>query len=392
MVCNSVFSLCDLVDIKGGKRLPKGVSLVSSKNEHPYIRIRDLSEDKYVSLNDSFLYVDDETQKTISRYVVSSNDILVSIVGTIGLIAMVDKSLNGANLTENCVKLTNFKPNLVDKEFLYYYLISKKSKNEIKRSVVGAVQPKLPIKNIMSLPIDLPELSKQLLFVEKVKPFDEKIAVNNRIILNINEQINIIFKHLFPYHYNSDLPDGWKRKMMGEVTENIRERVNGKDAKVLSALNSGELALSEEYFTKQVFSKNINNYILVEPLDFAYNPARVNIGSIGINEFSFIGCVSPVYVVFRVESSYEYYFKEFIRTEYFRQQAITRSSGSVRQSMNYNDFALIELAYPPKKVIDSFNKIYIPLLKSRDNLIKENEKLLKLRNNIIDKLLSDMEK
>ena len=39
MICNPVFSLGDLVDIKGGKRLPKGVSLVSSKNDGVDIQV-----------------------------------------------------------------------------------------------------------------------------------------------------------------------------------------------------------------------------------------------------------------------------------------------------------------------------------------------------------------
>ena len=37
-----------LVTVKGGKRLPKGINLISTKNSHPYIRIRDLGKSKYL--------------------------------------------------------------------------------------------------------------------------------------------------------------------------------------------------------------------------------------------------------------------------------------------------------------------------------------------------------
>ena len=116
--------LGDVCDVKGGKRLPKGSSLTTIKNNHPYIRVRDLGQNKILQLNQDYEYIDDETQKTISRYTVSQNDVLISIVGTIGLIGIVGRSLDKSNLTENCVKLINLKE--IDKDFLYYYLISKR--------------------------------------------------------------------------------------------------------------------------------------------------------------------------------------------------------------------------------------------------------------------------
>lgn len=89
--------------------LPLGSDLIEKRNSHPYIRIRDLKDNCYVVLNDDFLYVDNETQNEIARYITNTNDLLISIVGTIGLTSLVHKSLNNANLTENCVKLTNMK-------------------------------------------------------------------------------------------------------------------------------------------------------------------------------------------------------------------------------------------------------------------------------------------
>ena len=101
--------LGSLADVKGGKRLPKGINLVTAPNKHPYIRVRDLNNTVFASLSNNYEYVDDETQQSISRYIVSTGDLLISIVGTIGLTAIVDHTLNKANLTENCVKLTNLK-------------------------------------------------------------------------------------------------------------------------------------------------------------------------------------------------------------------------------------------------------------------------------------------
>lgn len=145
--------LGELADIKGGKRLPKGINLTNTPNSHPYIRVRDLNNVVFASLSTNYEYVDDETQKTISRYITTTNDVLLSIVGTIGLTAIVDESLNMANLTENCVKITNL--NNISPEYLLLYLRSSRGTEEIKKNTVGAVQSKLPIKNIQRITIPL---------------------------------------------------------------------------------------------------------------------------------------------------------------------------------------------------------------------------------------------
>lgn len=67
----------DFADVKGGKRLPKGKQLVKEPNNHPYIRIRDLGKAKYLQLTSEYEYVDDETQQSISRYIVNEGDILI---------------------------------------------------------------------------------------------------------------------------------------------------------------------------------------------------------------------------------------------------------------------------------------------------------------------------
>lgn len=156
-------NLGEIADVKGGKRLPKGVNLIDIPNAHPYIRVRDLNNALFASLTPNYAYVDKETQKSISRYIVSTGDVLISIVGTIGLTAIVDSTLDKANLTENCVKVTNLKH--ITPEYLLLYLRSQLGREAIAKGTVGAVQQKLPIKNIQAIPILLlSEKDKNALF------------------------------------------------------------------------------------------------------------------------------------------------------------------------------------------------------------------------------------
>ena len=225
--------LGDVCEIKGGKRLPKGVNLITQKNSHPYIRVRDLGKSKTIELNSSYEYVDEITQKQIQRYITQKGDILISIVGTIGLIAIVGGSLDGANLTENCVKLV--KLDKIDSEYLYYYLKSPFGQQNISRGTVGAVQAKLPIKNIQDFSIICPELiSDQRRIASILSSLDRKIELNNKINADLEEMAQAIFKNWFvdfePFKdgkfVDSELgmiPEGWK---VGRLTE-IASYMNG---------------------------------------------------------------------------------------------------------------------------------------------------------------------
>lgn len=146
--------LGDLADIKGGKRLPKGEELQIEKSSHPYIKVADMCNYKYMILNNEILYVSDDIQKYIHQYIVNTDDIILSIVGTIGNVNVIDESLNGANLTENCVKLVNLR--CISNSYLYSFLVSKEGKSIIEQSIVGGVQGKLPIYNIEKMELLIP--------------------------------------------------------------------------------------------------------------------------------------------------------------------------------------------------------------------------------------------
>lgn len=150
----SISTLGKFCDVKGGKRLPKGEELNGDKSGNPYIRVADMSKSKFIVLNSGFQYVHSDLQKQISRYIVSDGDVIISIVGTIGSVNVIHESLDRANLTENCVKLTNFHD--INSDFIYHYLSSSTGKQVIETKIVGGVQGKLPLYNIQSIPIICP--------------------------------------------------------------------------------------------------------------------------------------------------------------------------------------------------------------------------------------------
>ena len=172
----SIVNLDSLCTVKGGKRLPADCELLDTPTEHPYIRVRDVGSSRYVCLTNQFQYIDEETYSAIFRYIVNTGDIVISIVGTIGLLGKVHSSLDKANLTENCVKLANI--HTVTSDYLYYTLCYKKQIKEIELLTVGAVQAKLPMYNIQSMKILVPPTKVIEEFQNKMDVFNEQIEAN----------------------------------------------------------------------------------------------------------------------------------------------------------------------------------------------------------------------
>lgn len=180
----------------------------------------------------------------------------------------------------------------------------------------------------------------------------------------------------------------YKTIALGNITKNIRDRIGNNKATVLSAVNVGKLQPSDDFFTKRVYSKDTSKYITVKEGSFAYNPARINIGSIGINDLGITGCVSPVYVVFDVDNDYRSFFEFYFKTAKFKAETMLRASGSVRQSLNYNDFALIEINYPDRASAKFFNEFWTKQKSMISKLDNENDVLSSLRDALLPKIMS----
>ena len=237
----------------------------------------------------------------------------------------------------------------------------------------------------------VPDKENQTKIANILSSLDDKIELNRRINDNLEQQAQALFKSWFVDFepWGGKMPSDWKEGTLSEMCRPLREKVCGKqNVKVLSPITTGKLVLSEEYFTKQVYSENIEKYIVVPHNAFAYNPARINIGSIGMNEYDFCGCVSPVYVVFKCLEQYEYYFDLFRLTDKFKEEVKLRAIGGVRQSLGYEDFGKIQIVIPSSEAIKDFNRLYLNNLRMRHYYVEENTKLAQLRDTILPRLMS----
>lgn len=375
----------------GGKEAYKGgdYHLIRSQNVLDFA----FSKDGLASIND-------EQANKLKNVEIIQGDVLLNITGdSVARCCIVPSEILPARVNQHVAIIRPRKEEL-DNHYLLYYLQHYK-RQLLQIASAGATRNAITKAMIENLILPCPKsLADQHRIASILSSLDRKIELNNKINADLEEMTQAIFKNWFvdfePFKdgkfVDSELgmiPEGWKVGTLGDITKNKSAKVKERnDVKVLSPVTTGELVLSEEYFTKQVFSSSIAKYKIVNKGDFAYNPARVNIGSLGRNEFDFDGCVSPVYVVFSVLDGYENYFDLFRKTDFFKDSVASLAIGGVRQSLSYDDLSSIEVIIPSENAVEEFNNLYNQMKKTIKANKLENSRLSLLRDTLLPRLMS----
>ena len=174
----------EISQVMGGKRLPKGHMYSETPTNFPYIRVTDF-ENITVNMK-GLLFLRPETQKLISKYTVSKEDLYISIAGSIGKVGIIPEQLDCVNLTENAAKITEISG--LEKKFLCYVLNSNFGQNQINRLIVSSNQPKLALFRIEQIIIPLPSLPEQHKIVEEIeRRFSVADKVENLIEQSLNQ-------------------------------------------------------------------------------------------------------------------------------------------------------------------------------------------------------------
>lgn len=210
-------TLGDVAEIKGGKRIPKGYSLQEENNGYPYITVSDMSNGT-VSM-EKIRYVPFEVINLIKSYTISTEDIFISVAGTLGVVGIIPKQLNNANLTENANKLTNLKCHQI---YLLQLLKSERLENLIKSvSTVGA-QPKLAIYAIKDFELPFPSLPEQRKIASFITSVDTKIQQLTKKKTLLEQYKKGVMQKIFNQEIRFKDENGkefpkWVNKELGEV-------------------------------------------------------------------------------------------------------------------------------------------------------------------------------
>lgn len=235
----------------------------------------------------------------------------------------------------------------------------------------------------------------QLQIVEILNSFDAKISHNTDSLKTYQELILTIYKNTFltpisKLNCTNNTLKTWQSSNVFKSIIEVKDKNKDENAyPVLSVVKEGEFKLSEEVFTKQIYSKNTRNYKIVRKNEVAYNPARANIGSIAMLKDFEVGLVSPIYTVFKLKDSirpifFYYYMKQPIFLEMIKHHAI----GTTRQNFPFEAFKMFPIIVPPMDLQLQFEEIAKPIEQKITLLKKENKILAEIRDTFLPKLMN----
>ena len=262
-------------------------------------------------------------------------DVLISAAGTIGKLVVFD-GIPSYFQDSNIIWIENDE-NIALNKYLYHLYSNVKWK-----TTEGGIVSRLYNADVESLELPLPPLKEQEKIAEILLTCDKAIRLTTQIITQLKQRNQGLAQQLLTGEKSN-------YKTIGKYIKEISNRnSNLQVKKVLSVTNSKGFINQFEQFGRELASSDVSNYKIVSKGQFAYNPSRVNVGSIDLLQDSEIGILSPMYIVF--ETKEDYLLSKFLyyhlKSNSFLVRIPTYVQGSVRDTLSFKALSEMEFFIP----------------------------------------------
>ena len=197
------------------------------------------------------------------------------------------------------------KTNILMPEYSAYCFQAHTVRRELIRRGQGAVRANIGQKDLSKIPIVIPPVNEQRAIASLLEKWDTAIEKTEALIEAKEKRFKWLVKLLIGKRYNS------KYGRVSSITKEVSNRNQGGAVeRVLSVTNHSGFVLPEDHFEHRVASADLSNYKIVSHGQYAYNPSRINVGSIARLDDWDVGVLSPMYVVFKLD-------KKKVNSDYF---------------------------------------------------------------------------
>jgi type I restriction enzyme S subunit len=344
----------------------------------PIVTVEHLGKRRFSTQN--LPRVSEQDKNRLSKYILTLGDIVFSRVGSVDRCSYVSKEYEGWMFSGRCLRVRP-ETNRVYAEFLYYALNQESTKQQIRNIAVGATMPSINTSLLGEVTIDLPTYAAQRSIAATLSSLDDKIELNNRIIANLEAQAQAIFKSWFvDFEPCQDgefeeselglIPKGWR---VGTLDELIDIRY-GKDHKRLGDGNipvygsGGIMRFADEAIY-------LGESVLI--------PRKGTLGNVLYVTGQFWTVDTMFYTIMRKDN-----IAKFVYLFVLGLDLASMNSGSAVPSMTTNILNAIRLVIPKDKTLESFESVVSPMYRTMKQLETQNEKLAKLRDTLLPKLMS----
>ena len=236
--------------------------------------------------------------------------------------------------------------------FFRYLLTSPTVRKRVIVKGAGAQHFNIGQDGLSKVCIDIPCIKEQEKIARLLALLDERIATQNKIIEDLKKLKSAIIEMEYGNMAKSI-------SHIGDFIEQTSKR--NKDSAILNVLSvsnsQGFIQQSEQFENRIVASDDTSNYKIVARNDFAFNPARINVGSIARLTTFERGIVSPMYICFRTKNNlFPEYLDYFFESKRFFAEIQKRLEGSVRQCLSFEGLCNIPLCIPTVEVQQQIGK------------------------------------
>ena len=366
--------------VQPGQSVPNGV---------PVIKVNNL----IAGLN-SPLELDTTTHENDSKYSrtrLHGGELIISVVGTIGKTAIVPKSFDGCNLVR-ATALIDIDNELIAK-WVKYYIDSSAGQSYIEQNLNTTVQPTLNIKSLVQMPIPFFDESIMKGTVSLLSSLDDKIRVNNKINDNLEQQAELLYHERFETIDRDKLPVGWRIVRLGDVATISKKSFNPAKEPEMLLEHYSIPAFDEAHFPVFEPSTAIkSNKFIVDDSCFmisklnpttkrVWKPYCLTENAVCSTEFIVYKAKSQEITDFLYSVIDSASFSDFMCSH------VTGSTGS-RQRTTPSDTLAFELVLPNAEEIAEYQGIVSPMLEQIKCNTIENDRLKRLRDSLLPKLMS----
>lgn len=266
--------------------------------------------------------------------------------------------------------------------FLNYLLKSPYNRKKIIVKGAGAQHYNISQEELEKINVNFTNKNEQEKIAILFSLLDKKIELQKRKIENLKIYKTGLIQKTYNHDYNN------KIKMRDLIIQKSIRNTTNEVKNVYSVSNKeGFILQTEQFKDRVVASEDTQNYKIVEKNDFAYNPARINVGSIARMKKNVKGIISPMYICFKCnEKIIPEYLEYFFESYKFIYEMSKRIEGSVRMCLTYESIINIPIELPDIKEQKEISNV----LNDIDNKINKEENKYKSLNKLKIGLLQKM--
>ena len=293
----------------------------------------------------------------------------------------------------HCFKINNHEYT----PFIAMALNNAKMDKQLKRLVSSSVRMdgllNISFEDYMSVTIHLPSPSEQKRIADFLQKIDERIAAQEELLASLKKYKRGVIQHVFAGRKGTGkacYPE-WQQSSLGEYfTEQTIRTSNTPSTPLVSlTVEDGITPKTERYYREFLVTKEGENYKMIKPGWFAYNPMNAHLGAIAPNHLGYTAAVSGYYNIFSVNEPDTICFWEEYLTSYsmlIHYKLIATGSLIEKQRVHYSQFVRIRRCLPSVEEQKHLSKLFETLNKKIANAESTERQLVGMRVSLLQQL------